>query len=124
MRLYVVPGMNHCQGGVGPDQFNKISPSWNSEGANRTRRLEPGSRRARHERQRGYDAAALPLSAGRRFQECRAAPMTLPASRAKRRRKSRSGDDASTFAHKQGCVSRALLFLALRNDVRRRPLDP
>lgn len=24
MRLYMVPGMNHCQGGVGPDQFNKM----------------------------------------------------------------------------------------------------
>jgi feruloyl esterase len=25
MRLYMVPGMNHCQGGVGPDQFNKMA---------------------------------------------------------------------------------------------------
>jgi feruloyl esterase len=24
MRLYMVPGMNHCQGGVGTDQFNKM----------------------------------------------------------------------------------------------------
>lgn len=24
MRLYMVPGMNHCQGGAGPDQFNKM----------------------------------------------------------------------------------------------------
>ncbi len=25
MRLYMVPGMNHCQGGVGTDQFNKMA---------------------------------------------------------------------------------------------------
>ena len=25
MRLYMVPGMNHCQGGVEPDQFNKMA---------------------------------------------------------------------------------------------------
>lgn len=24
MRLFMVPGMNHCQGGAGPDQFNKM----------------------------------------------------------------------------------------------------
>ena len=25
MRLYMIPGMNHCQGGVGTDQFNKMA---------------------------------------------------------------------------------------------------
>jgi feruloyl esterase len=25
MKLYMVPGMNHCQGGVGTDQFNKMA---------------------------------------------------------------------------------------------------
>ena len=25
MRLYMVPGMQHCAGGAGPDQFNKMA---------------------------------------------------------------------------------------------------
>jgi feruloyl esterase len=26
IQLYMVPGMNHCQGGTGPDQFDKVAP--------------------------------------------------------------------------------------------------
>ena len=34
VQLYMVPGMNHCQGGPGPDQFDKIAAieSWVSSG--------------------------------------------------------------------------------------------
>jgi feruloyl esterase len=35
MRLFMVPGMNHCQGGVGPSQFNKMGvvERWRESGS-------------------------------------------------------------------------------------------
>ena len=43
IQLYMVPGMNHCQGGVGTDTFDKVAviEEWMAKG----RRLRRSSRR-------------------------------------------------------------------------------
>ena len=62
LRLFMMPGVGHCRGGVGPDQADWMARS--RAGSRRARRPRR-SRRARDARRQGrHDAAALPVSAG------------------------------------------------------------
>ena len=63
MRLYMVPGMTHCQGGPGPDQFNKMAVIERWRESNTAPERDLGV--PRYRQQRGYVASAVPLSAGR-----------------------------------------------------------
>ena len=62
MKLYMVPGMMHCQGGEGPDQFNKmgVMERWREVG----RGAEGNCRGAREWGFGGSHAPAVRLSAG------------------------------------------------------------
>ncbi len=65
-RLFMAPGMGHCGGGDGPNTFDMV------DGARAVGRARQGarsdSRVTLHQRRRRSDAAALPVSAGRRLQ--------------------------------------------------------
>ena len=62
MRLYMEPGMAHCGGGIGPDQFNKMGviERWREAGPGSG--SDPGV--ACHGQHGGHDAPAVSLSAG------------------------------------------------------------
>ena len=61
-RLYLVPGMHHCGGGPGPNQFDMLTQleNWIEKGVS----ADGSGRHALDQRCRGPDSPALSLSAG------------------------------------------------------------
>ena len=68
-RLFMVPGMGHCGGGPGTDQFDKIGTirAWVEEG--KAPAPDPGG--AQDRREDGSQPAAVPASADREIQRLR-----------------------------------------------------
>ena len=62
-RFFLAPGMGHCGGGPGPNQFDHLTAleQWVEKGV----APDKLDRDAQHERQGRPDAAAVPLPAGR-----------------------------------------------------------
>ena len=66
VRLFVAPGMGHCGGGEGPNVFDKVGPleQWVEQG----KAPDTIDRVARHRRQGGSHASAVPVPSDREVQ--------------------------------------------------------
>ena len=63
IRLFMVPGMGHCAGGDGTDDFDKIGTLAAWVETEQSARFDPG--RAQNERRRRSHASAVPVSCDR-----------------------------------------------------------